>query len=151
MTSVSISLQDRLMMNIVVSPETACWLWTGCGDKKGYGRTSVRDKPGLAHRISYEVFVGVIPENLEIDHLCSNRRCINPNHLEPVSRQENIRRSEAGSFNRKKTHCPKGHPYSTDNLRTQKIGLYTGRFCRACRKETVRRYDRKRYSLSKSK
>lgn len=94
------SLQDRLLAKILIN-DNACWIWQGAVTGRGYGqiRRGGRDKsPGLAHRISYELFVGEIPDGMYIDHLCydkdgySNKLCINPNHLEPVTDLINKRR-----------------------------------------------------------
>lgn len=107
----------------------ACWLWTAFLPACGYGRFYVNGKLHLAHRISYEMFVGPIPEGLCLDHLCRVRNCVNPRHLEPVTHQENVRRGEAGLNYASKTECPKGHPYSGKNLVVLKNGQ---RRCKAC-------------------
>lgn len=73
-----------------------CWLWTGKQHKKGYGLIQVRGKRQRAHRYVYEQLVGPIPEGLEIDHLCRNKPCVNPDHLEPVTLRENLRRYYSG-------------------------------------------------------
>jgi len=111
-----------------VNRANGCIEWVAAKSPTGYG--SFKPVCGelrmqLAHRWSYEYFVGPIPDGLVIDHLCRNRSCVNPDHLEPVTQQTNIRR---GRGNPTKTHCPHGHPYSGDNLR-----IYKGaRFCRTC-------------------
>ena len=91
----------------------------------------------LAHRFSYEHFRELIPEGLQIDHLCRVRHCVNPVHMEAVTQQENIRRGKAGQrtgeLNLAKTHCPYGHPYDEENTY---VILSTGnRQCRICRRE----------------
>ena len=81
-----------------------CWLWTG-GRRGGYGRIKLAETGTVdAHRLSYEHHIGPIPDGLVIDHLCRNRSCINPAHLEPVTTAENIRRGEAGSPGAMKKH-----------------------------------------------
>lgn len=99
-------MRDRFMKH-VVADESGCWLWQSVIGKDGYGKfaTSGTTKP-LAHRIAYELFVGPIPEGLQIDHLCRVRRCVNPEHLEPVTQLENVRRGIWAQA----THCKYGHP-----------------------------------------
>lgn len=105
-----------------------CWIWQRAISSSGYGSARA---PGcspttLAHRHSYEAFVGPIPAGLQIDHLCRCRVCVNPAHLEPVSRAENMRRAFFDSLSR--THCGRGHEFTAGNTIT-----YRGyRRCRAC-------------------
>lgn len=113
---------ERLMEWVKIDPETGCWNWQGGSTNDGYGLLgSGRDKNRLAHRRSYGMFIGPIPEGLQIDHLCKRRSCCNPAHLEAVTTRENMRRIT-------KTHCKRGHPLSGDNLKLVK----KGRSCRAC-------------------
>ncbi len=90
-----------------------CWNWTGALDEKGYGIFNFLKKTTRTHRYSYEQSKGKIPNGLQIDHLCRNRKCINPDHLETVTSRENQRRSPLTNMN--KTHCPQGHEYSKEN------------------------------------
>jgi len=110
-----------------------CWLWCGGLDSRGYGQLGVDGVTLRAHRVAYEAYVGPIPEGLELDHLCRERRCVNPDHLEPVTRSVNVRRGLAPEVNAArnlaKTHCPHGHPYEGDNVRVHPNG---GRSCRTC-------------------
>ena len=110
-----------------------CWLWTASIKPQGYGEMRVDGVNCYAHRISYEHHKGPIPEGYQIDHLCRVRHCVNPDHLEAVTQAENIRR--APNYNRAKTHCQYGHPYSGDNLYVLGNGW---RYCRECQ----RRYRR---------
>lgn len=110
----------------------SCWVWTATTGTHGYGRVFWLGKQRQAHRIAYELIVGPIPEGLELDHLCRNRACVRPNHLEPVQQAENLRRGYSPlAINGRKTHCPKGHEYTPDNTRPTKLG----RRCRTCDRE----------------
>lgn len=130
--------------NKVEKTTDGCWLWTASGVKGGYGRYTVGGERVLAHRFAYELLVGPIPKGLTLDHLCRNRACVNPRHLEPVTHAENVKRGESGAWLRAKTHCPKGHPYSGDNLAICK----GGRVCRACSRErSLAHYYKKKAQL----
>jgi len=107
-----------------------CWEWTGWKDRRGYGGFDIRPRrPGqsaFAHRFAYEYYVGPIPEELELDHLCRNTGCVNPEHLEPVTHAENVRRAFADQ-----THCKRGHEFTPENTYSPP-GHPTRRCCRAC-------------------
>lgn len=104
------SLTDRLMDKVQIGQSpTACWLWTG-SLRAGYGQIRVRTETGwtvaAAHRVSYELARGPIPDGLDLDHLCRNTVCVNPRHLEPVTRQTNVLRGVGPSAtNARKTNC----------------------------------------------
>ena len=85
---------ERFAAKLSINPETGCWEWTGQLNRHGYGRFSVDDKLTYAHRFAYAMAKGAIPDELELDHLCRNRRCANPFHLEAVTRIENMRRGD---------------------------------------------------------
>lgn len=108
-----------------------CWEWTGSKNPKGYGQFYPTQKPMVyAHRWGYEYFVGPIPEGMDLDHLCRNPSCVNPHHLEPVTRRENLMRGKTLSrANAERTHCPQGHPYDTDS---EHRPTKHGRQCRVC-------------------
>ena len=97
-----------------------------------------------AHRVSWELLVGPIPEGLELDHLCRNHGCVNPDHLEPVTHAVNVRRGRGGTSWAQKKHCPQGHPYDDANTY-----LYRGRrSCRECsRQKCLRQYRRRRAAI----
>lgn len=112
-----------------------CWIWCGTVDKNGYGYIKAGGDTKLnrlVHCVSYEHYKGAVPVGLEIDHLCRNPSCVNPDHLEAVTHQVNMSRGH----NAIKTHCPHGHEYSARNTLYQPNG---GRLCRLCRNETVRK------------
>jgi hypothetical protein len=103
----------RLMAKTEVTKD-GCWEWTGARER--YGFFQLRNKTALAHRVSWSLWFGEIPEGCTLDHLCRNKLCVNPAHLEPVSHKTNIHRSEGlAAKNRLKSHCPLGHPYSKRN------------------------------------
>lgn len=111
--------------------DNGCWVWKR-PDCNGYGGFSNRGVRVYAHRWSYQFFVGPIPEGLEIDHLCRNRACVNPDHLEPVTSRVNVLRGiGVSAMNSRKTHCVRGHPFSGNNLAIRPDG---GRTCLACRR-----------------
>lgn len=121
-------LQEKIKANVVID-ESGCWLWQKSKRSSGYGQICFDGRIEYVHRVSYEVFVGPIPEGQEIDHLCRVRHCANPKHLEPVSHADNIRRSDAVmGVNHRKTSCSNGHPFDEKNTR-HKNGR---RYCRAC-------------------
>lgn len=117
-----------------ILPNTSCWEWDGAILKNGYGQLKGVKKVEYAHRIAYALFYGPVPDGLVIDHLCRNRGCVNPLHLEAVSNKENLLRGIGFSAkNAKKTHCPKGHELSGNNLLTCPSILKKGnRQCKAC-------------------
>ena len=132
---------DGMFGNSMPITECGCWAWMGVITKEGYGRLAIMGKNKLAHRVSYELVCGPIPEELELDHLCRVRSCINPRHLEPVTRKVNAQRGISGRMlaarHRAITHCPAGHAYAGYNVR---INLAGARECRACHREHQRKY-----------
>jgi hypothetical protein len=117
---------------------TDCIEWTGCRDKDGYGRSGKT----LAHRVAYIAAVGPIPAGMELDHLCRNRGCVNPEHLEPVTHYENMRRSRLAA----RTHCVNGHPFDDQN--TYWRPHRQGRGCKACVREAQRRQSARRKAVA---
>lgn len=127
-----------------VNKTDSCWLWTGA-IVRGYGVfTPVIPGPLLrAHRYSYELLVGPIPDGLQIDHLCRTPLCVNPAHLEPVTPRENtLRGNTFQAKNLAKTHCVNGHEFTPENTLLRKPSPRLpngGRWCRTCCREKMRR------------
>ena len=115
---------------------TPCWIWTG-SQRDGYGRLRINGQLYPAHRFSYELMHGNIPLGLVPDHLCRNPPCVNPDHLEAVTRRENVLRGVSKIAQQAKTtHCPQGHPYDEANT----IYYRTSRRCRICKNNGNRLY-----------
>lgn len=114
-----------------------CWQWTSRPDGKGYGQINAGKRPTKmlrAHRVAYELSVGLIPDGLQLDHLCRNRMCVNPEHLEPVPCRENLLRGDTVTArNARVTECPQGHPYSGTNVRYSKRN--GARYCNECNRQ----------------
>jgi hypothetical protein len=116
-----------------------CWLFAGSTNQKDYGSiwNSAIGKLQKAHRFMYEALIGEIPEGLVLDHLCGITRCINPDHLEPVTNRENLLRGQGiAASNLRKTHCKHGHP-----LENNVYVFRTSRICKTCH---IARVDKSR-------
>lgn len=130
-----------------------CWLWHGATGSNGYGQMQFGPRKQQAHRISYQLFVGEIPANLTLDHICRRRNCVNPYHVRPMTMIEN---SRIGNRFTALPSCHKGHIYIPENTK-----LYRGyRVCRRCKREKdiklrlkyLENYNRKkreRYQVNK--
>ena len=129
----------RFAHKFVVDSDTGCWEWTA-GKGLGYGQFWVNGKLRNAHRVVYEYLVGPVPEGLELDHLCRNRGCCNPWHLEAVTHAENnLRGIGITAQNAIKTYCPEGHEYTEENTYVHR----NKRYCRECKRKITREAKRR--------
>lgn len=128
-------LGDRLLIG------DGCWEWLGFHNAKGYSQVRIGGRGGRLHRLHrllYELLIGPIPDGLQLDHLCRNRGCVRPDHLEPVTQEENLARGNPSptDINRMKVHCPAGHPYDAENTYYYPRSQHRG--CRECNRERGR-------------
>lgn len=119
---------------------SGCWLWVKSVGSHGYGNACINGRAGTAHRYAFEAFKGNIPDGFEVDHLCKNRRCVNPEHLEAVPKALNIRRQHSGSEDL--ALCPRGHDrsFTTKDKRGWPV-------CSKCKAEAQRRYRASKKSI----
>ena len=138
-------LKERLLSKVEYA-DNGCWLWTDY-KLKGYGRFNINQVTVLAHRAMYETLVGPIPQGMQLDHLCRNPSCVNPDHLEPVTNRENALRAYS-----LKTHCAQGHEYTPENIRwsTNSCGNPSRR-CRACSRRWSTEGNRRARARAKAK
>lgn len=141
MTQWGLSAVERVLARIEKDP-TGCWLFLGAINSDGYGSVrEVGNGPTLkAHRVTFEHYRGEIPEGKELDHLCRVRRCVNPDHLDPVTRAEHVLRGQRNQ-NYGKLTCIRGHPLYGENVRLSSRG---GRICKECNRLRLERNRRNR-------
>ena len=127
-------LGERFWSKVEVT--STCWLWTAHCNPDGYGRYRLNGTIRVAHRVAYEALTGPVPEGLDLDHLCRVRNCVNPEHLEPVTKRTNTLRGTGMSAERaRQTHCKNGHEFTPENTYTWRAM----RRCRTCRADYLRR------------
>lgn len=119
--------------------DDGCWIFNGSQQKDGYGSCN-RNGQTLAHRAYYSILKGPLIAGMELDHLCKNRNCVNPDHLEQVSHAENISRGnyKINHRNRRKTHCKRGHAFNDENTSYKIEKGYVRRQCIACRRQRAK-------------
>lgn len=129
-----------------VDKTDTCWNWVGAIGENGYGHFWLNGRYVSPHRVSYVLTHGSIPDSLTVDHLCRNRRCVNPDHLEAVTIGVNVRRSPLAppATNSRKTHCPKGHPLVAGNLMVYALEKQGRRSCLTCARIRYKKYDSER-------
>lgn len=121
-----------------------CWLWRGAKVNGGYGRVRYRRRQWPTHRLLYRWMVGRVPPRLDLDHLCREPSCVRPDHLEPVTRRENLLRGDTLAARKtRQTHCIHGHPLAGSNLYRWR----TSRKCKACHSQSERRRRLRRTSV----
>ena len=138
---------DRFMAFVSPEPNSGCWLWSGAYFKKpnqdGYGMfwMGKTRRAAFAHRVSFELHKGPIPNGLVIDHVCRVKGCVNPEHLRAVTHRTNTRENNSSvcTVNAHKTHCKRGHEFTVENTKL----VPGGRECVACRRMTRMRHYHK--------
>lgn len=143
MIPAQLAASDQRRFDSYVERSADCWLWAGDKNRAGYGRFFMAGKKHLAHRVSFRVAGNELVDGLVLDHLCRVRECVNPDHLEQVTPQENSRRGETGQATARRyaalTHCKWGHPFSEENTYLTPAG----RGCVTCRRKAARDYQRR--------
>lgn len=131
----ALKIRSNLDRFVSIVPITGCWMWMMKIDRHGYGCSWGGASKEKAHRVFYTLFVGPIRDGMTIDHLCRNRWCVNPAHLEQVTGRENGFRGQGfHAVNARKTHCVNGHLLDGENLGIGR-NPHWQRFCRTCRRE----------------
>lgn len=132
----------RLQKRTLIDDQSGCWLWRGASYPSGYGQMTFFKQHIAAHRLSYMAHKGRIPMGLVLDHLCRARACVNPEHLEPVTQQENLSRGIGISTQHaRRTHCNHGHPFDGGNVGISDEGY---RYCMECKRIQARARYRQR-------
>jgi hypothetical protein len=144
--------ETRFWAKVDLPNEQGCMLWTAGCDRKGYGRFYLAGHEHGAHRVAYQLAYGPVPAGLVLDHVkawgCTNRHCVAPDHLEPVTNRENLLRGEGfAAVQVRRTHCPAGHPYDEANTYRHSNG---SRECLTCARASARRRASRRRAAGRA-
>lgn len=130
----------KRFLNKIVRSSSGCWNWIGCVHANGYGHVRFNGRVLMAHRVVFTLLVREIQSPLTLDHLCRNRKCVNPKHLEIVTLKENILRGNgAAAQNSRRNRCVLGHPFDSKNTWYAKNRIE--RVCRICAARRSRKYQ----------
>jgi hypothetical protein len=140
MNFLDLKLPERFWDKVAPEPTSGCWLWTASLNGPGYGQFFFAGKLQMAHRVAYRELVAPPPRGLDLDHLCRTRCCVNPAHLEPVTRSTNLRRSPIvhAATLAARTACRRGHPFTAESSYIDKRTGTSKRRCSTCRTELRR-------------
>lgn len=134
--------ETRFWKKVSTQPN-GCWAWLGGTDENGYGKFSPKHaKTVLAHRFAYQLYQAEIPNGMVLDHLCRTPSCVNPNHLEPVTNRENVRRGLSGTL---RTHCKRGHSQTPENVSVRRSQTV----CMPCNREMAKKRVARQKGASK--
>lgn len=141
MSRVALSASQKFEKFAVQGNDDECWEWNGYKNPGGYALIRFSKYNIRAHRYAFETYIGPIPEGLVLDHICRNRGCVNPHHVRPMTRVENMLIGTRSNQNKGKTHCIRGHEFTPENT----IVSNGKRGCRICKIE----YSRRVYRMSR--
>lgn len=142
---------ENLSKKFIIDPTNGCWIWQSAITNVGYGTVEISHKQTSAHKWVFAICRGYWPPSTKtLDHLCRNRRCVNPNHLEVVTFRTNVLRGEGvAAYNSRKTHCKNGHKFTPENTYyRQRPGRNIERACRACMVRASREYRNKKERIA---
>lgn len=142
-----LTYEQRFRTRYVVDRKTGCWNWTAGLNGKGYAYFWLNGGTRQAYKVAYVWKYGLVPKGLDLDHVCLNKKCVNPDHLEAVTRKEHTHRgSTLAAINFRKTRCLRGHPFTKENTFIKPSGA---RVCRTCQVILYRKYkkERMRYAV----